>query len=98
VVERKAKFTLIRKLSKKQTDLVAEAATDLLNRYEETVCTITTDNSQEFAHHGYIKERLHAMVSFAHPYHSCERGLCENTNGPIRRYLPKVMSLEAITE
>jgi IS30 family transposase len=27
--------------------------------------------------------------SFAHLYHSCERGLNENTNGLIRQYTPK---------
>ena len=40
LVERKTQFTLIRKLEKRQADLVAEAAIDLLNPYEETVCTI----------------------------------------------------------
>ena len=98
LVERKSKFTLIRKLPTKQADLVAEAATDLLNPYEEQVCTITADNGQEFAHHEYIKEQLHTTVYFAHPYHSWERGLCENTNGLIRQYFPKGTSFEAISE
>jgi IS30 family transposase len=98
LVERKSKFTLIRKLPKKQADLVAEATIDLLNPYEEKVCTITADNGQEFAHHKYIKERLHTTVYFAHPYHAWERGLCENTNGLIRQYFPKAMSFETITD
>jgi IS30 family transposase len=98
LVERKTKFTLIRKLPTKRADLVAEAATDLLNPYEEKVCTITADNGQEFAHHEYIKEQLHTTVYFAHPYHAWERGLCENTNGLIRQYFPKAMGFEAITE
>ena len=63
LVERKSKFTLIRKLPKKQADLVAEAAIDLLNPYEEKVCTITADNGQEFAHHEYIKEHLKTTLS-----------------------------------
>jgi len=98
LVERKSKFTLIRKLPKKRADLVAEAAIDLLNPYKEKVCTITADNGQEFAHHDSIKEQLHTAVYFAHPYHAWERGLCENTNGLIRQYFPKGMSFETITE
>jgi IS30 family transposase len=46
LVERKTKFTLIKKLPKKQADLVAEAAIDLLNPYEEKVHSITADNGQ----------------------------------------------------
>jgi IS30 family transposase len=98
LVERRTKFTLIKKLDKKQADLVAEATIDLLNPYEETVNTITADNGQEFAHHESIKERLHTTVYFAHPYHAWERGLCENTNGLIRQYFPKGMSFEHITD
>jgi len=98
LVERKSKFTLIRKLPKKQADLVAEATIDLLNPYDEKVFTITADNGQEFAHHEYIKERLHTTVYFAHPYHAWERGLCENTNGLIRQYFPKGLRFELITD
>jgi IS30 family transposase len=98
LVERKTKFTLIRKLEKKQADLVAEAAINLLKPYKEKVCTITSDNGQEFAHHEYIKEHLKTTVYFAHPYHAWERGLCENTNGLIRQYFPKGMGFETITD
>jgi len=98
LVERKTKLTLIRKLPTKQAHLVAEAAIDLLNPYEEKVCTITADNGQEFAHHESIKEQLHTTVYFAHPYHAWERGLCENTNGLIRQYFPKGFHFELITD
>lgn len=45
-----------------------------------------------------IKEQLHADVYFAHPYHSWERGLNENTNGLIRQYFTKGSSFESITD
>jgi len=57
--------------------------------------TITADNSKEhgcalhadwFAGHEKIKEHLNIDVYFAHPYHSRERGLNENTDGLIRQY------------
>lgn len=98
IVERKSKFTLIRKLPKKQADMIAEAAVDLLNPYKKKVLTITSDNGQEFAHHKYIKEQLKTDVYFAHPYHAWERGLSENTNGLIRQYFPKGMNFQTITD
>jgi IS30 family transposase len=37
-------------------------------------------------------------VYFAHPYCSWERGLNENTNGLLRQYFPKKMSLRDISQ
>jgi len=98
LVERKSKLSLIGKVAKKKADLVAEAAIDLLAPYHDKVFTITADNGQEFAHHRFIKEQLKTDIYFAHPYHSWERGLCENTNGLIRQYFPKGTTFKTITE
>ena len=98
IVERKSKFTLIRKVPNKQAHLVADATIDLLKSYKKQALTITADNGLEFAHHEFIKERLKTNFYFAHPYHAWERGLCENTNGLIRQYFPKGSSFELITD
>ncbi|MCK4622144.1 MAG: IS30 family transposase [Desulfuromonadales bacterium] len=41
---------------------------------------------------------LDAEGFFAHPYHSWERGLNENTNGLIRQYLPKKTAFQSQTQ
>ncbi|WP_203456893.1 IS30 family transposase [Legionella sp. MW5194] len=46
----------------------------------------------------WIAERLDASIYFAHPYHSWERGLNENTNGLIRQYIPKGSSFADLTQ
>lgn len=47
------------------------------------------DYGGEFSQHETIAAALEADIYFAHPYHSWERGLNENTNGLIRQYIPK---------
>ncbi len=62
------------------------------------VHTLTYDNGKEFAYHQQVSDELEAMGFFAHPYHSWERGLNENTNGLIRQYLPKGKSFDDLTD
>ena len=62
------------------------------------VKTITYDNGKEFALHQDIDKALHCQAYFAHPYHSWERGLNENTNGLLRQYFPKGFDLVQVTD
>jgi len=98
IVERKTKFTLIKKVPSKQAVPVSQATVALLTPYIEKTLTITADNGKEFAAHEQIAKELHADIYFAHPYSSWERGLNENTNGLIRQYFTKGSSFETITD
>ena len=55
-------------------------------------------NGKEFAEHEKIAAELQADIYFAHPYHSWERGLNENSNGLVREYFPKKMELIDVTQ
>ena len=76
------------KVVRKTADLVSEITINLLKPFPHATFTITGDNGTEFAYHEKIAQALNANFYFAHPYHSWERGLNENTNGLIRQYLP----------
>jgi IS30 family transposase len=89
LVERKSKYTLIRKINRKTSQLLNSAISELTKGIKERFITMTVDNGREFAGHEKITSKLGVDVYFAHPYHSWERGLCENTNGLIRQYFPK---------
>jgi len=60
--------------------------------------TMTYDNGTEMAKHEKISKLLEISIYFAHPYHSWERGLNENTNGLIRQYFPKKTDFTKITQ
>jgi IS30 family transposase len=68
-----------------------------MNPHREKVLTTTYDNGKEFALHKLLAEILEADAYFAHPYHSWERGLNENTNGLIRQYFPKGTDFAKVT-
>lgn len=97
LVERKGKYCLIHPLENKRGNEVALAMIAALQPFRSKIRSITVDNGKEFSGHEMVAECLETKVYFAHPYASWERGLSENTNGLIRQYLPKEMSLKGLT-
>lgn len=57
--------------------------------------SITFDNGSEFADCHKLKD---IDIYFAHPYSAFERGINENYNGIIRRYIPKGKDLNIFTQ
>lgn len=97
-VGRKSKITLLDKSKTKRADVIAQKIIKMLNPFEKYIHTLTSDNGKEFAWHEKIAETLKADFYFAHPYHSWERGLNENTNGLIRQFFPKNFDFRKISD
>lgn len=98
LVERSSRLSRLRKTLTKQADEVATAVIDALEGMPVSwVKTITFDNGTEFARHTDMAKVLPVSIYFATPYSSYQRGTNENTNGLIRRYLPKRTDLRNIT-
>lgn len=98
LVERATRFTVSARVDSKQASVVTDAVITLLTPYKGAVHTITADNGKEFAYHEQITAALKAPVYFAHPYHSWERGLNENTNGLLRQYWPKATDFKQVSD
>lgn len=98
LVERKTLYTLAAQVDSKHAAPVTRATVTLLTPFEGRVHTITADNGKEFAWHEQIAEQLGTKFYFAHPYHSWERGLNENTNGLLRQYFPKGTDLKQVSQ
>ena len=97
IVDRVSKYTLMTLAPTKQAKDVGDAIYHLLKNYKATIKTATYDNGKEFAYHYLLNELLGIESYFAHPYHSWERGLNENTNGLIRQYFPKQSDFSKLT-
>jgi len=86
--ERKARYTIIRKIMAKSPALVNRY---ILEMFGIVVCfnSLTLDNDIVFEKHEELSLLLGKPVYFCHPYHSWEKGGVENTNKLIRQYVPK---------
>lgn len=90
LVERSARILRAIEVFSKHADVVANAINALLIEFPTSwVRTVTFDNGTEFAEHEKVAELLNVKMYFADAYCSWKRGTNENTNGLIRRYLPK---------
>lgn len=98
LVERKTRWSAIGKAPNRTAQEVKTVILDCLQPLASQVQTLTYDNGKEFAQHQEISKELHCSGYFAHPYHSWERGLNENTNGLIRQFFPKGKDLSEVTD
>ena len=96
LVERKTGYTLIGHLKNRTTHSLNQRVIQLLKAH--LAKTITADNGTEFHQYRVLEKALGTTFYFATPYHSWERGTNENTNGLIRQYFPKGISLEKVTQ
>lgn len=81
---------------------IMDALSTVYSRYEEywddVFKTITTDNGSEFSTLSDLEALSKALVYFAHPYTSCEKGAVERHNGLIRRFIPKGKRIDCYSD
>lgn len=60
--------------------------------------SVTSDNGKETHTHVTLRTELGMDTYHADPYSSWQRGTNENTNGLLRRYIPKGTSMDTLTD
>lgn len=101
LTERKTKKEIIRKISGKTVNAVHRCLKKLkkeIPNFNQIFKSITTDNGTEFSRLYELEEKLGVAIYYAHPYSSWERGLNENTNRIIRRFIPKGTKIRQYTK
>ena len=98
LVDRKTRFLIMMPIPNRRSKTVTKAfAKHLLKHPQYLRKTMTYDNGLEMANHKWLTKKTGMDVYFAHPYSSWERGTNENTNGLIRRFLPKGTDFNKVT-
>ncbi|MCX6807817.1 MAG: IS30 family transposase [Patescibacteria group bacterium] len=83
LVDRRSRYLIAEKLPNKKAQPMADLMKTIVNNFN--IKTLTLDNGIEFQQY----ERIGCDTYFCHAYASWEKGTVENTNGLIRRYVPK---------
>jgi IS30 family transposase len=94
LVERLSRFTVVTRLRSKTALDTWQVLVARLAQLPHS--SVTADNGSENADHARVSQALSIPFYFCHPYHSWEKGTVENTNGLIRRYLPRDTDLNRI--
>ena len=99
IYERMSRKVFINKLANKTSEATKTAIIGSLSKVSQRArMSITYDNGSENYYHEKINHQLKMQSYFCKPYRSWEKGGVENTNGLIRRYIPKRTNLDDISE
>lgn len=97
--ERKTRLTLISRLMGKTAAETVSVLMALVKRLAPALRgSITFDNGGEFARHALLRDMLSATTYFCDAYASWQKGGVENTNGRIRRWLPRSFDLDELSD
>lgn len=94
-VERKTRYLQALIINSKSAVNTIEAQKKIFSQLPAK--TVTMDNGLEFAKHEEL-QKIGIKTFFADPYCSGQRGTNENTNGLIRRYLPKKTNFDNLDQ
>jgi IS30 family transposase len=98
--ERRSRLTLARRLLKPRTptSLPAPSPQNWAGSPPAREAPSLDDNGGEFARHQAVKHAIGLSAYFCDPHSPWQRGSIENTNGRIRRDLPRKTSLGQYTD
>ena len=108
LLERLTKKYIVIEMKEHTNSCVTEAINALEEKYGENFKkifkTMTTDNEHEFLNYDNIerskkdRRRKRTKVYYTDPYSSWQKGMNENCNGILRRFIPKGTDLNKITK
>ena len=99
LVERHSRFTILVKVKGKDTESVVSALSKQVRKLPaELRRSVTWDRGMELAQHKQFTVATDVQVYFCDPQSPWQRGTNENTNGLLRQYFPKGISLAGYSQ
>ncbi len=99
LVERLTRYLIAEKQWTKSADEAANTIIDKLRNLPAMARrSITFDNGTEFARHDHMTENINVKTWFCDPHSPWQRGSIENSNGIIRRDMPRKTPLKRTTK
>ncbi len=99
LVERKSRYAIaIKNVDKRTITVMTGIQKQLLNLPEKIRKSITFDRGGEFASHSFLKDSAAINSYFCDPHSPWQKGLNENFNGRLRRFVPRGTPPENLSE
>ena len=99
LVERHTRYVMLVKVDGKDTETVVNALIKNARRLPKQLYqSLTWDRGKEMAAHRRFTLATDIQVYFCDPHHPWQRGSNENTNGLLRQYFPKVISMSDVSQ
>jgi len=97
--ERKSRVTLAARLTGKTAAETVSVMMSVFRRLDPAVRkSVTFDNDTTFAQHGLLTSMFNMTTWFCDAYASWQKGGVENANGRLRRWLPRHLDIDALTD
>ena len=99
LVERRSRFVMLVRLdSKASGDVVAALAHHVRSLPAQTMQSLTWDRGSELSEHARFSLATDVKVYFCDPHSPWQRGSNENTNGLLRQFFPRGVSLRDVSQ
>ncbi|MEF9978246.1 MAG: IS30 family transposase [Thermomonas sp.] len=99
LVERHTRYVMLVKVDGKDTETVVNALIKNARRLPKQLYqSLTWDRGKEMAAHRRFTLATDIQVYFCDPHHPWQRGSNENTNGLLRQYFPKGISMSDVSQ
>ena len=99
VTERTTRFSLLSSLQNKRATDTGQAIVDAMSCLPgQARKSITFDRGGEFRDHQAMKNKLGADIWYCDPHSPWQRGMIENTNGILRRDMPRKSDISDYTD
>lgn len=99
LVERKSRFVILVNNPNRQSEVVIGGIDKHFSGIRKSaVKTITFDQGSEFARYKGLEKSKKCQVYFCNPHSPWQKGSNENTNGRLRRYLPRNVAISKLEQ